>query len=655
MPESSVSGTLEQFPFAEFVQTLSNLRKSGRLTLFRFGERGVVFFRDGRIIGAASSSVRETLGSLLVGRGLIDVDQLQQALEVQGTLSESRRLGSILLTLGLLAPEELESVVRQQTQRVVNELIRWKHGHFEFENLDLDPSRDKELEGIELPIPEGLSVEGALLTAAVDLDTNALPDDSLASVEPSDEADPPPSASLRSLLHELRSPELTGELTETIVHRAGELADRCVLFSVHADHFCGMGYCGPEAEESLIEAVRDLRIGLDEPSILSDVLRTRKAFVGSLAEESGNHKLVDRLGGETPQKVLAAPLLVGNRVAMVVYCSGFADRDVAQSTEALEGLLREIGHSMEEKLGEGDEAGAEAEAAVEAAVPALGSDVFRSFLDADPEPIAVVDLRGIVQYANQAFAAIVGRDVDDLPGEAIGNSVHGEDLPELMEVILEVGRGGAPGGQTVRLGIAESDDSEWRSAFLLPVALGLRDESRLVLLRSLGNGMGGSRRDLLTGLLDYSAFVERLARKLERTRRTDGGPFGLLFLGMDKFNVINVRHGWACGNRVLRVIADRLARYLRPGDLVTRVGGDRFCVLLDRLREPDDAQLVAERLVAELAEPLEGEDDDIHLSVSVGVVTSRGDYDDAQAALADAREALHEAKLDKGQRCVRRS
>ena len=134
---SSISGLLEQLPFAEFVQTLANLGKTGKLSLARFGERGFVFFRDGRIIGAASTSVRETLGSLLIGQKLVTEGELAAALELQGDPADNRRCGKMRLDMGVLSREILQDVFRQQTQRVVSELMRWKHGHFEFEAMEI--------------------------------------------------------------------------------------------------------------------------------------------------------------------------------------------------------------------------------------------------------------------------------------------------------------------------------------------------------------------------------------------------------------------------------------------------------------------------------------------------------------------------------------
>ena len=77
---------------------------------------------------------------------------------------------------------------------------------------------------------------------------------------------------------------------------------------------------------------------------------------------------------------------------------------------------------------------------------------------------------------------------------------------------------------------------------------------------------------------------------------------------------------------------------------MSRAGGDRFCVILDRLREPEDGTLVAERIAEFLSRPFEVGRDEISLSVSIGVVTSEGDYQLAEDMLNDAKAAMAEVK-----------
>ena len=645
---SSISGILEQLPFPEFVQTLANLGKTGKLTLSRFGESGFVFFRDGKIVGAASTSVRETLGSLLVGQRLVTEEELAAGLKVQRDLAETRRLGTILLDLGVLSQEDLRGVIRQQTQRVVSELMRWKNGHFEFETLEIEDWDEFETEIIDVLLPEGFSAESVILAGAVDVDEAS---DLKAEVEAVG-AEPGAArsiASLRDLLLDIRSPEFTGELTTKVMEYASGLAQRCVLFSVQGGHFCGMGYYGTQSDASMLEAVRDLRISVGEPSVLADAAARHEAYKGSLRDDPTNRQIVDCLGDFWPEQVIAAPLVVNGRVTMLIYGDSGPSKAQLGSVAELEVLTLQIGLAMEKRL---LEEGREAAVTEAEKVDGLENDDFRSLLDSDPEPIVVVSPAGTILYANTMFADILGRPADELLGDEISVGAHPDDANDLLRVVLEVGRGGAPGGNTVRF--RESDDS-WRRCYLLPSALGMRSGNRCVMLRALTAGEIHTRYDPLTGLLDSEALVESVGRSLLRSSHEDGEPFAVLFVGVDRFMLINVQHGWARGNEALRTLADRLAASLRPGDVVSRLGGDRFCVVLDRLREASDGVAVAKRTAEFLRQPMELGQETLSLSVSIGVVTSEGDYGSAEEMLKVAKGAMLEAKAKGGMSVVRRS
>ena len=137
-----------------------------------------------------------------------------------------------------------------------------------------------------------------------------------------------------------------------------------------------------------------------------------------------------------------------------------------------------------------------------------------------------------------------------------------------------------------------------------------------------------SRHDPLTGVLNRRSFDEALAAQLDYTRRYGRGG-ALLILDLDRFKQINDRYGHAVGDEALCTVADALNRNLRRsdtvargsdgGELVARLGGDEFAVLLPEA-EAAGAEAVCERLVAALAaERLSAGEEELRLSISVGV------------------------------------
>jgi hypothetical protein len=116
----------------------------------------LIFFDEGWIIYAAIVNRRDRLGDMLLANGLVTRAQLDQALALQNT-APSRRIGDLLVNLGILAPEQLRRFVRLQIEEAVYSLFAWNTGTFSFE-AGVRPDSEDVLERIN---PESLLLEGA--------------------------------------------------------------------------------------------------------------------------------------------------------------------------------------------------------------------------------------------------------------------------------------------------------------------------------------------------------------------------------------------------------------------------------------------------------------------------------------------------------------
>ncbi len=124
--------------------------------------------------------------------------------------------------------------------------------------------------------------------------------------------------------------------------------------------------------------------------------------------------------------------------------------------------------------------------------------------------------------------------------------------------------------------------------------------------------------DELTGLPNRT-LLHKKAREAVADAARHGGRVGFLLLDLDRFKVVNDTLGHAVGDRVLRIVAHRLAHSVRPGDLVARLGGDEFAVLLSAARPGSTAREVAARLRAALAEAIQLEGMTFQIETSVGI------------------------------------
>ncbi|MGK5677855.1 diguanylate cyclase domain-containing protein [Actinoplanes sp. URMC 104] len=150
-------------------------------------------------------------------------------------------------------------------------------------------------------------------------------------------------------------------------------------------------------------------------------------------------------------------------------------------------------------------------------------------------------------------------------------------------------------------------------------------------------------RDPLTGLGNRAMLHDRLAGALARSRRT-GRPVGALLLDLNGFKQVNDAHGHTAGDRVLRVVADRLRECVRIEDTVSRLGGDEFVVVVEDLSSARDALVVAERIVAALDRPVEAGGRRLRTPASVGIALSHAGIDGPDELLRLADTAMYEAK-----------
>ncbi len=173
--------------------------------------------------------------------------------------------------------------------------------------------------------------------------------------------------------------------------------------------------------------------------------------------------------------------------------------------------------------------------------------------------------------------------------------------------------------------------------------------------------MAGSQTDItgakvadgLTGLPNRLLFTDRLGRLIEHSRRHKDHLFAVLFLDLDGFKTINDSLGHSAGDQVLVEVAARVPRCLRTCDTITRLldlsttarlGGDEFAILLDHIKDPEDAFLVAERVLHALALPFQVAGKEVFTSASFGIALSSAGYEQPEDLIRDADTAMYRAK-----------
>jgi diguanylate cyclase (GGDEF)-like protein/PAS domain S-box-containing protein len=267
-----------------------------------------------------------------------------------------------------------------------------------------------------------------------------------------------------------------------------------------------------------------------------------------------------------------------------------------------------------------------------------------------------------IAWSDEAFRILGVNPAQFSPRPSeIRNLVHEEDRRAFGRWLLQLARGKVLQGIDVRL---LGRDGERRHVHVLGEAL-LNAAGVIGLVGTIQDATERARTiqqmhrlayfDVVTELPNRSRFHEKLAETLEAARR-DGSAFAIMFLDLDQFKRINDTLGHAIGDDLLRVIAQRLTRGLRPDDFavpthseaverdVCRHGGDEFIVLLNGVASEQDAARAATRLLAMLAQPIVLGAHEVFVSASIGIVLCPRDGDDIETLLKNADVAMYHAK-----------
>lgn len=160
-----------------------------------------------------------------------------------------------------------------------------------------------------------------------------------------------------------------------------------------------------------------------------------------------------------------------------------------------------------------------------------------------------------------------------------------------------------------------------------------------------------AHHDPLTDLPNRVSFMSHLTRAVARAEGSEFATFGVLFLDLDRFKVVNDSLGHAVGDKLLIAIAQRLTSCVRPGDVVARLGGDEFTILLNRSGGLSNVERVADRIQTKLAEPFKIDNYEVFTTASIGIVMSSSVNRNAEDFLRDADAAMYRAKEAGKARC----
>jgi diguanylate cyclase (GGDEF)-like protein/PAS domain S-box-containing protein len=273
----------------------------------------------------------------------------------------------------------------------------------------------------------------------------------------------------------------------------------------------------------------------------------------------------------------------------------------------------------------------------------------------DNTPLAVIEwdteLR-IVRWSGQA-EAIFGWQASEALGRSLSawRLTYEEDTEGVDRMIRELVNGPETHATLLQRNYRKDGSViwvEWHSS-------ALRDESgRLISILSLAQDVSSriqaeerlqymATHDGLTGLPNSVLLNARLDQALLRARRS-GARVGVMFLDLDHFKDVNDSLGHRVGDLLLKELSRRIRGTLRQSDVLARVSGDEFVVVLEEFSDDDAPERVARKLLDEVRRPFSVEGHEIHVSVSLGLAVHPNDGEDGDTLLKNADAAMYHAK-----------
>jgi diguanylate cyclase (GGDEF)-like protein/PAS domain S-box-containing protein len=268
--------------------------------------------------------------------------------------------------------------------------------------------------------------------------------------------------------------------------------------------------------------------------------------------------------------------------------------------------------------------------------------------------IVVVDSSGRVLYASPATTRMLAMSDGGLDGSPLLDRVHPEDAGKLGDLrhLAEPDEDGIPPSVEVRL---RSDADTWRIVEL--VASDLSDNPAIggvvLTARDVTDRVEAVQRLADRAYTDPLTLLPNRMRLLDRLGKALGDGAGqvtvVLLFDIDRFHEFNDAHGHAAGDELLRQLAHRLADETRPQDVVARLAGNTFAMVMRSVTDIDGALVAADRIKGSLGEPYRIGADTVAVTVSVGIAVAT-DQQTAESLLADADRAVGIAKDSGGDR-----
>ncbi|MBS1156564.1 MAG: response regulator receiver modulated diguanylate cyclase/phosphodiesterase with sensor(s) [Proteobacteria bacterium] len=282
-------------------------------------------------------------------------------------------------------------------------------------------------------------------------------------------------------------------------------------------------------------------------------------------------------------------------------------------------------------------------------------DLFRQALDASDHAALITDLDGIIEYANPALLQISGYELEELLGAQCRIFQSGLTTPSVYQALWQTLRGGAI-WEGELLNRRKNGELFWQHLHITPLKSGdtvshyFSSASDLSEQRAIQQRIDWlSTFDPLTGLPNRSQFVNRLKSAIQDVIGTHH-CLTLVHLDIDSFSAINERYGEQESDRILKQVGETLRGTIRHGDILARLDGDEFGLILHNNQIDEQHPEAVQRFMDSISGPISVNGIETELSFSMGIAGFPGDGSDADSLMHSASTARLAAQAEGGNR-----
>lgn len=277
---------------------------------------------------------------------------------------------------------------------------------------------------------------------------------------------------------------------------------------------------------------------------------------------------------------------------------------------------------------------------------------FRNILENAPIGMSVVSLEGRFLLVNRSLCEIMGYEKEELERLTYQEITHPDDLEANLANVQRLLDGGATSYRMEKRYLRKDLQVVWtqltssivRDAAGTPLYLVAQVEDITDRKRHQEQIHQLAYYDALTGLPNRRLLKDRLKQALSQAKRYQRS-LALMFLDLDNFKLINDTLGHDMGDELLKVVAGRLQACVRGMDTVCRQGGDEFILVLTEITHPEDAAVVARKIIDTINEPVALNETIMHITTSIGIaIYPVNGTDDAKELMKKADIAMYEGK-----------